>query len=108
MKKMFKFGLPEDGIETLIIAETKEEAFEYYKECGGYEEDLKEGMDSSYGFESEEEFLEDFISELPGDKKIALVDAHVSAFGKGRVEKTVDEWLKSEYGQPGIFGSSDY
>ena len=100
MKKMYRIGVPDEGEDTFVIAESMEEALAFYKTfaVGIYEKELESALFSDYF--SEAEFLEDFITELPDDYVLTLIDEGAD----DETTRTVDEWLRDA--DLGIFATN--
>jgi len=90
-KKLFK--LNEDGIAEWIVAESKEQAYEYAKNLWG-EDTMKEYADEYFSGNPDgtlESFIDEFVIEEPEDKEFTIYDAGENGMP---VTKIVAEWLK--------------
>lgn len=102
-KKMFCIN--EDGVSEWVVAESKEQAFEFYRELVGekcIEEDhqqyLKDMPSSSF-----EDFMDYYVKEEEMDKEFTL---HNDDGTKER--KTIREFLEGESVVPSYFACEDY
>ncbi|HBV98079.1 MAG: hypothetical protein JL50_00770 [Peptococcaceae bacterium BICA1-7] len=102
-KKMFRIN--ENGVSEWVVAESREQAFEFYREYVGensVDEDYKRYLRENPG-NSFEDFMDYYVKEEEMDREFTL---HNDDGTKER--KTIREFLEDESEVPSYFACEDY